>query len=173
MGTADDAIKTAPASQLRLLRRGLPQVVHHLRASTPEEERAARQAASAARERLAHHMMRIDDQVGEAIAAAQAECDAADAALATCYEPVIIQALPPAVFETLVAEFPAREGKDEAWNIETLPPALFLASVRGELTAEQWEKEVLPQLAHGEVQGLRNSALAVNARFVGGDVPKG
>lgn len=176
MSTADDAIKAAPpapAGQQRLLKRKLPQLVHHLRAVEPDQERAARQAAEDARERLSIASMRIDERADDAITAAQAELDQANAELAACYEPVTIQALPPAVFEVLVAEHPKREGKEEAFNGETLLPELFLRCVRGELTREQWETEVIPQLANGELVAMQTKALEVNGRYSDGLIPKG
>lgn len=176
MSTADDAIKAAPpqpTGQKRLLRRKLPQDIHHLRAVEPEEERAARQAAEDARERLSVASMRIDDKADAAIKAAQRKLDQANAALADCYEPVVIQAMPPAEFEDLVALHPKRDGKEEAFNAETLLPELFLVCVQGELTREQWETEVIPQLANGEWVAMQNKALEVNGRYSDGLIPKG
>ncbi len=176
MSTADDAIKAAPpapAGQQRLLKRKLPSVVHHLRAVEPEEERTARQAAEDARERLSIASMRIDDKADAAIKAAQRKLDQANAALAECYEPVVIQSLPPAEFEALVAEHPKREGKEEAFNAESLLPVLFLRCVQGELTPAQWEAELVPQLSNGEYVAMQTKALEVNARYSDGAIPKG
>lgn len=176
MSTADNSIKAAPpqpAGQKRLLRRKLPQAVHHLRAVEPEVELAAKQAADEARERLSIATMRLDDKADDAIEAAQATLDEANAALADCFEPVTIQALPPEEFEALVALHPKREGKEEAFNAETLLPPLFLRCVQGDLTPEQWEREVIPQLSNGELRALEMAALNVNARWSDGAIPKG
>lgn len=176
MSTADDAIKAAPpapAGQRRLLNRKRPTVVHHLRAVEPDVERAAKEAAEAARERLSIASMRIDEQATDAVTTAQAELDQANAALAACYEPVTIQALPPDEFEELVAEHPKREGKEEAFNADSLLPVLFLRCVQGDLTAEEWANEVIPQLSNGERRALESRSLDVNGRFSDGLIPKG
>lgn len=173
MSTADEAVKAAsPAGLGRLLRRRLPEVVHHLRAAEPHEEAAARKAVADARERLEEASWRVDDKAAAAIAAAQVDVDQARAALAACYEPVAIRALPPAAFEALAAEHPARPGQDEAYNLETLCPALFYAGVQGELTAEQWEHEIVPQLGRGEWWGLQAAAMTINGRATDGSIPK-
>jgi chemotaxis regulatin CheY-phosphate phosphatase CheZ len=173
MSTARNSTKAAPTGQLRLLRRKPPQVVHYLRAVEPEVESAARQAVTDARDRLSTATMRIDDAAVEAIEAAQATLDQAQAALAACYEPIVIQALPPDEFEALVAEHPKREDKDESFNADTLLPVLFLRCVQGDLTAEQWTKEVIPQLSNGERRALESRSLDVNGRFSDGLIPKG
>jgi hypothetical protein len=176
MSTADDSIKAAPpapAGLSRLLNRKRPTVVHYLRGVEPDVERAAKEAAEAARERLSIASMRIDEQATEWVNTAQAELDRANAALAACYEPVTIQALPPDEFEALVAQHPKREGKDEAFNLETLVLPLFLLCVQGELTAKQWTNEIIPQLSNGERRALELKAFDVNARYSDGLIPKG
>jgi hypothetical protein len=173
MSTADEAIKAAPPTGLeRLLRRKSPEVVHHLRAAEPHEEAAARQAVADARERLETASWRSDEQAQAAITAAQAEVDQARAALAACYEPVVIRALPPKEFEALVDEHPARDGKDEPYNPETLNMELFHLCVQGNLSREQWETEVIPQLSKGELLSLETAAIALNGRTSDGSIPK-
>lgn len=172
MSTAAEAIKAA-TGQTRLLRRKLPEVTYHLRAVEPDEEAAARKAVADARERLETATFRIDDAAESAVTAAQADLDQAQATLAACYEAVVIRALPPAEFEALAADHPARPDKDEAYNLETLCPALFYAGVQGELTAEQWETEVVPQLGRGEWWGLQAAAMNINGRSADGAIPKG
>jgi hypothetical protein len=174
VSTADNAIKAAPPAGLqRLLKRKLPEAVHYLRAVEPEVERAARQVVDDARDRLSVASMRIDDKADAAINAAQQDLDAANAALADCYEAITIKAMPPTEFEALVAEHPARKDEDEPYNNETLLPALFLRCVQGDLTPEQWTDEVIPQLANGERRAMEFKAMEINSRFSDGLIPKG
>lgn len=173
MSTADEAIKAAPPETgRRLLKRKLPQVVHHLRAVEPEEEAAARRAVADAREALAIASYRVDDKAAEVIEAAQAELDQKRAALAACYEPVAITAMPPAEFEEFVKGHPPRDGHDEPYNPLTLNPELFLACVQGDYTREEWETGIIPQLSKGEWTGLQIDCVAVNGRTSDGAIPK-
>lgn len=174
MGSADDAVKAADGSGLsRLLRRKPPSVVHHLRAVEPQIERAARGAVLVARERRDMAEFSLSDDQATQLAQAQADLDTANAALADCYEPVTIRALPPAEYEALIARHPAREGEDEPYDPATFGPELFYACVQGELTRQQWQEEIVPQLSQAEWLELLGAALTVNARFTGGDIPKG
>lgn len=172
MSTSTEAIKAS--GQSRLLRRKLPEVVHHLRAVEPEEEAAARKAVADARERREDATFRVDEGAEADRTAADAELDQARAALAACYEPVVIRALPPEEFEQVAADHPARPDKDEAYNLDTLCPELFYRGVRdtSELTREQWETEVVPQLGRGEWMGLTVAAMAINGRMSDGSIPK-
>lgn len=161
----------------RLKSRKLPVTVYHLRAAEPEEEMAAQAAVETARERLEVASMRADEGAEAAITKAQAELDQANAALAACYEAVTIQAQPPDEFERLLnlPEHKPRKGndKDSQWNSDTFPRAVFLIGVQGELTAEEWTEEVLPQCSQAERVALFLAALNINARWSDGTVPKG
>jgi len=171
MSNTRTATKTATGR--RLLRRQLPELVYNLRAAEPGEEAAARQAVADARERLETASFRVDDGADAARTVAQAELDRANAALAACYEPVVVRALPPAEFEALVAQHPPRDGKDEPYNPETFNPELFLACVQGDYTREEWETEIIPQLSKGEQLGLITAAVGLNGRMTDGVIPKG
>jgi hypothetical protein len=117
--------------------------------------------------------MRMDDRAAETVTEAEAALEKARADLAACYEPVVIRALEPKRFEELVAEHPARKDRDERWNVETFPRALFLASVVGELSREEWETVLDEQCSEGEQNGLFLDAQVVNARMPDGTIPKG
>ncbi len=173
MGIADDAIKASDGSGLsRLLKRKLPTVVHHLRAVEPEVERAARAAAQKARDARDDAEMSLDDDQADQVAAAQAVLDEANAALAACYEPVTIQALPPEEYEDLVGAHPAKD-KDEPFDVEAVSPELFYRGVQGDLMREEWVGILTSQVSQAERLGLFGDALTVNARAVSGDIPKG
>jgi hypothetical protein len=168
--------RTAKAKGLaRLKTRKLPVAVYHLRAAEPDEEMAAREGVTAADERHTAALMRGDEGAEAAIAKAQAELDQAQAALADCYQEVRIQALEPDEFERLLGlpENKPRKGTDDTlWNNDTFGKAVFLAGVQGELTAEEWVTEVIPQLSQAEKAGLFVKALNINARWTDGSVPK-
>lgn len=169
--------RTAKAKGLaRLKSRKLPVAVYHLRAVDPDEEMAARDGVTSAEERHTAALMRSDEGAEAAIAKAQAEVDQAKAALADCYQEVRIQAQEPEEFERLLGlpEHKPRKGtEDTLWNNDTFGKTMFLVGVQGELTAEEWETEVFPQLSQAEKAGLFIKALNINARWVDGSVPKG
>lgn len=154
----------------RLLSRSRPTTIHHLRV---EDDTDARAAVEAAQEALGVARMRMDARATEAVTEAENTLEKARADLAACYEPVVIRAMEPRRFEDLVAQHPARDGKDERWNVETFPRALFLASVVGELSREEWEQVLDEQCSEGEQNGLFLDAQLVNARMPDGRVPKG
>lgn len=153
----------------RLLGRTRPTVTHHLRV---DDDTAARAAVEAAQEALGVAQMRMDDGAAEAVSAAEKALQAARDDLAGCYEPVVLRAMEPKKFELLVAEHPGRNGKDERWNVDTFPRALFLASVVGELSREEWEQLLDEQCSEGEQNGLFLDAQIVNARMPDGTIPK-
>lgn len=153
----------------RLLGRTRPTATHHLRV---EDDTDARATVEAAQEALSIARMRLDDNTAKAVSEAEAALQQARARLADCYEPVVIKAMPPAKFEELVAEHPGRDGKDERWNVSTFPRALFLASVVGELSREEWEQVLDEQCSEGEQNGLFLDAQLVNARMPDGTIPK-
>lgn len=153
----------------RLLGRTRPTVTHNLRV---DDDTDARALVEAAREALSLALMRIDDRAEQAQAEAEERLGKARDVLAACYEPVVIRAMEPKRFEALVAEHPARKDHDERWNEETFGRALFLASVVGELSREEWEQVLDEQCSEGEQNGLFLDAKLVNARMPDGSVPK-
>lgn len=107
---------------------------------------------------------------------ARSRLDAAQAALDACFETVICTALPPDEFEDLVTAHKPREDHplDEAWNVDTFPPACFLACAPLEVfSREEWEEWLETQVNDGERTLLYNTALTANLRVPDASVPKG
>ena len=157
----------------RLMSRTRPSDTYHLPVGDEAEMRDATAAVETAQEALSVARMRFDDRAAVAVEEAQAALAQAGKALAALYEPVVIRAMKPAAFEQLVAEHPAREGKEERWNADTFPRALFLESVVGELTREEWESLLDEGCSEGEKTGMLLTAQLVNARTPDGTIPKG
>lgn len=172
MSTADEAVKAASSTGLqRLLKRGLPKHVHHLRAASPEETAASLEAVREAKEHLELASIRMDGGADAARQAAEAELVAAREQLASCYEPVTIRALKPTEYEALAAKY---KDENDAAGIDqdSLGRAAFLAGVEGDLTEEDW-LTVLDQCSQGERGTLFIAALVLNARTTDGSIPKG
>lgn len=157
----------------RLMGRTRPSDTYHLPVGEDAEMRAAAGAVEAAQEALSTARMRLDDRADEAATEAEGVLAQANAALAALYEPVVIRAMKPESFELLVAEHPARKDTDERWNKDTFPRALFLESVVGEMSREDWEAFLAEQCSQGEQNGLFYMAQYVNARTPDGTIPKG
>jgi hypothetical protein len=155
----------------RLTGRTRPSDTYHLLA---EDDTAARAAVEAALEALGTARMRLDDRAAEAVSEAETALARANEALAACYEPVVIRAMHPKKFEELAAEHPPRKDQEERWNRDTFPRALFLDSVVGEMTREDWESFLEDgRCSDGEQNGLFLTAQLVNARIPDGSIPKG
>lgn len=157
----------------RLMGRTRPSDTYHLPVGEDAERQLAADAVEAAQEALSTARMRLDDRAAEAIAEAEVALAQANEALADFYEPVVIRAMKPKEFELLVAEHPARKDHDERWNKDTFPTALFLESVVGEMSREDWEAVLDEQCSQGEQNGLFYMAQYVNARTPDGTIPKG
>lgn len=112
------------------------------------------------------------DQQPKRLAAARRDLDAAIAALDACYIKVTVTALPPEHFEKLVAEHPAREGEDEAWDEQTFPRALFFACADDELSAEEWATFLDERCSQAEQNTLLLAAQQVNVRAPSAAIPK-
>jgi hypothetical protein len=153
----------------RLKGRQRPTVVHHL---LMDDDTAARAALALANQEWELSTLRTDTTPEATAAAKQAVADA-QAAVDACYEPITMRALPPEVFEELAAQHPPRKDKEERWNDATFPRAVFLASVEGEMTEEEWVAFLDTQCSQGERTVLGIAALGVNARWPSGDIPKG
>ena len=154
----------------RLKGRQRPTAVHHL---LMDDDTAARAALALANQEWELSTLRTDTTDDEVAAAKQAR-EAAQAAVDACYEPITMRAMPPTTFELLAAQHPARKDKpDERWNNDTFPRALFLMSVVGDMTNEEWVTFLDEQCSQGERTALGMAALNVNARWPSGDIPKG
>lgn len=138
-----------------------------------EDDTDARAAVEAALEALGTARMRLDDRAAEAVKEAEATLAEANERLAACYEPVKIRAMKPEEFELLAAEHPARKDEQERWNRLTFPRQLFLASVVGDMSREDWESTLDERCSEGEQNGLFVTAELVNARMPDGSIPKG
>lgn len=153
----------------RLMGRTRPTDSYHV---LVDDDTAARGAVEAAQEALSIAQMRLDDRAAEAVTEAQAALEKARVELAACYEAIVMRAMEPKAFEALVTEHPARKDKEERWNAETFPRALFLASVIGEMTVEEWKTFLDKQCSEGEQTGLLLTAQLLNARTPDGTIPK-
>lgn len=98
---------------------------------------------------------------------------AAMTALDGCYEQITVTALEPKDFEALIAEHPARKDKDEAWNDETFPRALFIACAGDDLSPAEWVEFLEGRCSQAERDALLLTAQQVNVRVPDGTVPKG
>lgn len=149
----------------RIQQRARPRAVWPLRIDDPAE---ARQELERAEDEA--RIVSIGLAEGADREAAQARAEAARAALAACFEPITLEALPPAEFEALAAEYPPGPD-DEAWN-KGFPPALFLACVQSELDREEWMAIFASQLSQGEKIAACNAAIQVNLRSPDTGLPK-
>jgi hypothetical protein len=93
---------------------------------------------------------------------------AAQAAVDSCHERLTITALPPADMEALIAAHPPtaeQETTNSAWNPVTFIPALFAASIGGDVSEEDWaEYTTKGPMTSGEVRALVDVCLDVNYR---------
>jgi hypothetical protein len=121
---------------------------------------------------VADHAPGPERQAEQRIVAARADLDAAIAALDACHFQVTVTALPPEHFEKLVAEYPAREDEDEAWNADTFPRALFAACANDDLTPDEWLAFLDGQCSQAERDMLLLAAQQINVRAPSHAVPK-
>lgn len=159
----------------RLLQRERPVAFYKCRVAPVEETLAAEEALAAAdtavRRALASDQTAVQ-KAKKALAAAQKKRDA-------CYEQLRLQALPPAEFEALADAYPdAPDDADDKTKIaanEAYLHAVFLASVQGDLTEQEWTTFVRTNLSTGERNDLYNLGIAINGRVRALDpsVPKG
>ncbi|WP_160051426.1 hypothetical protein [Nocardiopsis sp. FR26] len=159
----------------RLLSRERPVATYPCRVASVEDTEAAEQALAVARR--AALAVREDDK--QAAAKAKKLLDAAEKKRDACYEKIRLRALPPEDFEELGDAYPEAEEKaDEKTKVasnEAYLHAVFLASVEGDLTEDEWTTFVHQNLSTGERNDLYNLAIAVNGRVRALDpsVPKG
>lgn len=159
----------------RLLARERPTATYPCRVAPVEETQDAEAALAAARK--AALAVRVDDKTAtrkakKILAEAEARRDA-------CYERITLRALPPAEFEALGDTYPDApdDASDEVrrQHDEEYLHSVFLASVEGDLTDEEWAEFVQQHLSTGERNDLYNLAIAVNGRVRALDpaTPKG
>jgi hypothetical protein len=114
---------------------------------------------------------RADQLIGEA----EARLQRAREAVAACYEPVPLTAMLPTEFEALAAkpEHVARDGREERWNEDTFPRAVFFEclSPDDDLSAEEWATLIDTSLASGERKHLFAVAVGLNSRMPSGSIP--
>jgi len=159
----------------RLLNRERPVARYPCRVAPVEETEAAETAFAVARK--AAMAVRSDDE--KAAAEANKALAAAATARDACYEPIRLRALEPDAFEALQDAYPpaaddaeakAKQAADEAYL-----HAVFLATVEGDLTEQEWTTFVHKNLSTGERNDLYNLSIAVNGRVraLNPSVPKG
>jgi hypothetical protein len=128
---------------------------------------------SAAKEALDVAGFRDDTGAEQAVADAEARLQSARQAVEDCYEPITLTAMAPADFEALAGkpEHAPRDGKDEKWNADTFPRAVFLACAPDDLTQPEWDQWVDEHLSQGEREALFMTAVGINARWPSGSIP--
>lgn len=145
----------------RLAQRKLPTLSYPLLVDDPGQATAAWQDTAAAARQI---MLRHDPGSPEC-AAAQADVDAARAAVDACYATITLTALEPAAFEQLLDAHPPTKDQadaDEAYNVDTFRPALLAVCATPRRTPGDWEQFLASRLSHGERQGLWVACLAIN-----------
>lgn len=159
----------------RLLQRERPVTFYPVRVASVEETEGAERALALAKQ--AARGVREDDKA--AATKAKKLVEDAQSRRDACYERVPLRALPPAEFEAIGDAHPAA-GDDASADAkraqdETYLHAVFLATVEGDLTEEEWTQFVHQNLSTGERNDLYNLAIAINGRVRALDpsVPKG
>jgi len=135
-----------------------------------ELEEAQRKLAEAAeRRRRAERNLDPDkpERVKEHDLAKQA-VKRAEKTFESCWEKILLTAMPPDEFEDLKAEHPPtdeqlKKDPDLEYNKATFRPALLAACAEGGHSAEEWQDMLNQQFSDGERQELFTTALAINA----------
>ena len=159
----------------RLLQRERPVATYLCRVSPVEDTQAAELALQVAKK--AAKGVRSDDK--KAADAAKQVLEAAEERRDACYEQIRLQALSPADYEALGDAYPlADQDADDKAHLaanEAYLHAVFLATVQGDLTEQEWTTFVHTNLSTGERNDLYTLANAVNGRVRALDpsVPKG
>lgn len=153
----------------RLVGRARPSTVCRLKV---DDTAAAEQAVDEATDQHRLAQLMVADGKSADVAGAKRKLDKAQAAYDACFEPVTVRALAPPDYEALVAEHPADKDSDNAFA-ETLPRALFLACVEGDMGQDEWEKFLDESASEGERSALYLAALQVNNRPPDESIPKG
>ena len=159
----------------RLLQRERPVATYVCRVAPVDQTQQAEQELAAAKK--AALGVRVDDTKAteRARQAAQDALERRDA----CYEKIRLQALPPAEFEALSDVYPlAGPDADDQTRLEADEAylhAVFLATVQGDLTEQEWTTFVHTNLSTGERNDLYTLSTAVNGkvRALDPSVPKG
>lgn len=160
----------------RLLARKRPTVDYHL--AVVDDTEAVAELAAAKDARDVAQIAAADlpaATADERLNAADERLRAAQQAVEDCYEAITLTAMPPADFEALAGkpEHAPREGKNEQWNEETFPRAVFLACAPDDLTPDEWESFADSNLTQGERTALFMTAVGLNARWPSGSIPEG
>lgn len=158
----------------RLTQRQLPSTRVSLRIDFSPE-------ADAAEDALRNALLEL--QIAEAgrlgVEEAQAKVDAAQAVVDEGYEHMVVNALPPADMDALIAAHPPtaeQKQRDQSvvWNEDTFRPAVLAACVEGDTTETDW-RELIEKgaVTLGEVRALVNAAMLANDRSIDVRVGKG
>lgn len=137
-----------------------------------------------ARPRTTVHQLRVEDDAPARLELTAALADGDDRrieqareALAACYEPLGLTAMPPQDWDDLIAEHPPPEQfKDRMWcdPVTFLPAALAACSDAEDLTEADWADHVKRgSMAPGEVRALLDDLVMLHDRSPDPDLPKG
>ena len=179
---------TAAASQQsqreRLLRRPRPSISYRL-VVDPDRLAKAREELDRVKARTRQTLLRAAEGSAE-YRRARRQLDAAQAEVDSCYETIVLRALPTAgevTVEKLKAAHPPtpeqlerakaerdaarRRGEPEPpwpeWNEDTFPAALLAACAESDMTEDDWRAFLGSNVSAGEYSGLWQAVLAVNA----------
>jgi multidrug efflux pump subunit AcrA (membrane-fusion protein) len=179
---------TAAASQQsqreRLLRRPRPSISYRL-VVDPDRLAKAREELDRVKARTRQTLLRAAEGSAE-YRRARRQLDAAQAEVDSCYETIVLRALPTAgevTVEKLKAAHPPtpeqlerakaerdaarRRGEPEPpwpeWNEDTFPAALLAACAESDMTEDDWRTFLGSNVSTGEYSGLWQAVLAVNA----------
>lgn len=155
----------------RLLNRPRPSDTYPLRV---DDDTEARKELEQARTLLRLLQYQGEEANESAVQAAKADLAKAESEVAACYEHIVLRAMRPGDFETLIGQHKPREGtKDQTWNLDTFPRACLMECVESDLTEAEWEQVWAEVLNLGEQGELCNAAIRVNVRAPDSTLPKG
>ncbi|GAA4221550.1 hypothetical protein FHR32_005134 [Streptosporangium album] len=155
----------------RLLHRPRPADTYPLRIDDDTEIRKELE-----RVRMLGRLLQLQGEAADesAVRAAKADLAAAETAMAACYEPVVLRAMPPDAFEALIGEHkPRPDSEDKVWNLDTFPRAVLWECIESDLTEAEWDQVWREVLSNGERVELCNAAIRVNVRVPDSTLPKG
>lgn len=139
-----------------------------------DDDAEARKELERARTLLRILQFQGDTADESAVRSAQQDLAKAEAAIAACYEQVVLRAMRPKDLEKLKGEHKPREGtEDRLWNLETFPRACLMKTVESDMTEADWEDVWEEVLSDGERVALTNAAIRVNVRAPDSTLPKG
>lgn len=158
--------RRARSLRARLADKELPSITYNLRVADPAAaERNLHAAASAHRDVLIAN----DDLNSAAVRLSKRRLAAAEQAVADCYEPLVLRAIEPDLYEKLRDKHPPTEEQradGDMWNAETLRAPLIAATVVDDDPAEDpdawWSDFLSTKASSGERESLFGACLAVN-----------